>query len=95
MNGVGVEAQLQDVPRLSLGAREFGVDGLVGREVSFVGLHAHEEVRDAADTTVYEGHLKDRVVGAVHWISHAGNPLVEGLVGIPPGHPVDRLALIL
>jgi hypothetical protein len=85
---LGVEAQLQHVSRFGLRTRQLGVDRLVGGEPLF-GLDANEEVGDAPDAVVHEGHLVDDVVAPVQHAAHASDPLHEGLVGIATGYLVD------
>ena len=92
---VGVEAKLQDVAGLALGTRQFRVDRLVGAVAVLGVVHAHEEVGDAADALMHEGHLVHDVITVLRRVADPLDPLEECLVGVAPGHLVDRATRIL
>ena len=92
---VGVKTQLQYVTWLPLGAGQFGVDRFVEREVLVGLVHAYQEVGDAANALVDEGHLKDDVIVSLQGVADARHPGVKGLARITPRYVIDRLSLVL
>ena len=91
---VGVEAELQHVAGLRLLPSELRVDGLVGHRTVLVD-DAEEEVGDAADAVVDEGHLVDDVVPLAERVADSGHPRRERLAVVPFRDPEDRQALRL
>ena len=92
--GVGVEAQLQDVSRLALDPRELRVDRFI-RAVPLDGvIDSNQEIGDAPNTFVNEGHLIDDVMALVHGITNAGRPLQKRLIGIASRHLIDASPVV-
>ena len=80
-DGLGVEAQLQDVAGLGRRAGQLGVHRLPA-DLAVVDVGAHQEVGDAADAVVLQRHLVEHVGVAVEHRAYPGNPLAERLPGL-------------
>ena len=93
LDGVGVEAELEHVPRLGLDAGQLGVDRFVGDDAGVGVVDADQEVGDAADPVVDERHLVDHVVPFVEGIAHPFDPGGERLARLSIGDAEDRPAL--
>ena len=96
--GLGVEAELEDVSGLRLDASQLGVDGLVGATpppplARIDAIDPHQEVRDPTHAVVDEGHLGDHVVPVVPRAAHPGDPVIEALTRRPARDLVDAAPL--
>src|ERR1039458_3924137 len=89
LEGVGVETELEYVPRFALDASQLRVDRFIRAVALGVVVNSDQKVRDAANTLVDEGHLVDDVVTAFQGVTDPGHPLQERLVGISSRYLVD------
>ena len=91
LDGVGVEAQLQDVPRLGVNPSKLRIHGLIGGR-AVRELDSDKEVRDAANTLMDQRHLVDHVVALIQRVADPAHPRCEGLASFTVGDAQDGQA---